>query len=314
MVFTPSIISIYILNFIFFIFATIAFYISIKIYKNWDMNSTSKKQYSLEKQSYLTATIIKYIFIIKLPLFLFFIFTIDSLSNLLVGAMCGAGVIDAAQNGVNLLVLKIINIYLFGFWLILHKIDINNENLPYTRIKFALFLVLYFLLCIELIVEIMMFSSIDPSVMVSCCGTLYSSTSSTYVSNFINTDNKILISIFYINFLLIILSGTFKKEYIFSILNITFIIISIVSLIGFFGTYIYELPTHHCPFCFLQKDYYYVGYLLYTTLFLGTFFGIVVPFFRKKKFYKYSLIFNTLYTLLVSLYPLTYYLKNGVWL
>jgi len=90
-----------------------------------------------------------------------------------------------------------------------------------------------------------------------------------------------------------------------------------VSLIAFFGTYIYELPTHHCPFCFLQKDYYYVGYLIYILLFSGTFYGVAVGFVQSKgneKNYKISMIFITLYVVLVSLYPVFYFIKNGVWL
>ena len=30
-----------------------------------------------------------------------------------------------------------------------------------------------------------------------------------------------------------------------------------------------QLPTHHCPFCLLQKDYHYIGYPLYISLFLA---------------------------------------------
>ncbi|MCD8478146.1 MAG: hypothetical protein LRY68_09925, partial [Sulfurospirillum sp.] len=46
--------------------------------------------------------------------------------------------------------------------------------------------------------------------------------------------------------------------YLFS--NLLFLFFAIVSLILFFSTYVYELPTHHCPFCLLQSDYYGVGY------------------------------------------------------
>jgi hypothetical protein len=40
-------------------------------------------------------------------------------------------------------------------------------------------------------------------------------------------------------------------------------------MISFICLYIYELPTHHCPFCILQKEYGYVGYVLYIALFGG---------------------------------------------
>ena len=49
---------------------------------------------------------------------------------------------------------------------------------------------------------------------------------------------------------------------------ITFVV-SIAALISFICVYFYELPTHHCPFCILQKDYHYVGYPLYITLLGG---------------------------------------------
>jgi len=76
------------------------------------------------------------------------------------------------------------------------------------------------------------------------------------------------------------------------------------------------LPTHHCPFCFLQKDYYYVGYLIYSVLFIGTFYGLIVGFKNNKevKTYKISLFFNFIYVVIVSLYPIVYYIQNGVWL
>ena len=53
-------------------------------------------------------------------------------------------------------------------------------------------------------------------------------------------------------------------------------IISIASLVSFISIYIYELPTHHCPFCFLQKEYGYIGYALYLLLMAGGLAGMSV--------------------------------------
>ncbi len=316
MLLSPEVLSLFILNLIFLFFGMIAFLLSIKIFLKWDINSTTNIQYTLEKQSFLTATIIKYIFMIKLPLFLYFIFTLDKISSLLTGAMCAAGVVDATSYGTYLLVIKVINLYLFGFWLTLHYSDIKDENLPYTKLKFGLFIIIFFIFIFEIILESIMFSSIDISKMVDCCGTLYSSTSSSYISNIFLIDSKIILSLFYTNYFAIVVFYIFKKKFLFTLANLSFIIISIISLISFFGTYIYELPTHHCPFCFLQKDYYYVGYMIYSLLFIGTFNGLVVGFMGKTNYvdYKLSLLFNSLYVIIVSIYPVIYFLKNGVWL
>lgn len=319
MILIPEVLAILILNFIFLLFSSIAFYLSLKIFLKWNSDSNATLQYTLEKQSYLAATIIKYIFLIKVPLFLFFIFTLDKISNVLTGAMCAAGVVDATDYGNYLFVLKIINLYFFAYWLALHNEDMKHENQPYTKIKFGLFIVAFSLFISELFLEVLMFSSIDLEDVVDCCGVIYSSSASSYISAVFTIKPTILLSLFYINFILIILFYLYKRNYIFSILNIFFIIISIITLITFFGTYIYELPSHHCPFCFLQSDYYYVGYILYTLLYIGTFYGIIAGFLETEKEsriknYKKSILFNSLYVGLVTFYPLLYYIKNGVWL
>ncbi len=232
-----------------------------------------KKQYTLEKQSFLSATIIKYILSIKILLFIFFIFTLDKISNVLTGAMCAAGVVDATSYGIYLLLFKLINIYLFGFWLVVHKFDMETETLEYTKLKFGLFIFIFFLFISEIILEITMFSSIDVDKLVSCCGTLYSNSETSYLSSIFALNSSYLLMAFYGTFLLLVISYFIKNDYIYIIFNLIFLILAIITLIIFFGTYIYELPTHHCPFCMLQKEYYYIGYILYFTLFVGTFYG-----------------------------------------
>jgi hypothetical protein len=315
MLLSPEVLTIQILNIIFVIFAIVALYLSINIVLNWNINDTTSIQYALEKQSFLAATIIKYILAIKIPLFLFFIFTLDKISISLTGAMCAAGVVDATIYGTYLFVLKIINIYLFAFWLILHNLDIKNESLPYTKIKFGFYIAIFFTFISEVIVEFLMFDSIDVDKMVSCCGTIYSSSATSAISSIFMIDHTILLAVFYTLFIILIITYKYGLDFIYSITNFFFLLISIISLISFFGTYIYELPTHHCPFCFLQKEYYYVGYLIYSLLFIGTFYGFVASAIKtNKSYYTLALWFNFAYVLLVSAYPVVFYIKNGVWL
>ncbi len=319
MLLTPEVLTISILNLLFFIFASIAFYFSVKIVLKYDNNATTTMQYNLEKQSYLVATIIKFIFYFKVLLFVFFIFTLDDISNILPGAMCGAGVVNATQYGTYLLILKIINLYIFAYWLVLNNEDMKSEEQPYLKFKFKVYIFAFFLLLLEIGLESAMFFSIDTKNVVDCCGSIFSTTDGTYMAYLLNIDPSILLSSFYAIFLLIIFSYIIKNKYLFSLLNLLFVVVALVSLIAFFGTYIYELPTHHCPFCLLQKDYNYIGYFLYIFLFIGTFYGIVIGVinFTKEEEnikYKISLFFTTLYVILVSYYPLAYYMKNGVWL
>jgi len=319
MLLTPEVLTIHILNLLFFIFASIALYFSIKIVAKYDLNATTPLQYTLEKQSYLVAVIIKFIFYVKVLLFLFFIFTLDDIANILPGAMCGAGVVNATQYGTHLLILKIINLYIFAYWLVLNSKDMQSEKQVYLKRKFRVYILAYFLLLLEIGLESMMFISIDTKSVVDCCGAIFSKIDGSYMAHLLSINPLLLVSSFYITFVPIVIFYRIKNRYLFSLVNLLFVIIALISLIGFFGTYIYELPTHHCPFCMLQKDYNFIGYFLYIFLFIGTFYGIVlglIPFSKEEEEIKYkiSLFFTSLYLLCVSYYPFAYYMKNGVWL
>jgi len=319
MLLTPEILTLDILNLLFLLFATVAFFFSVKILVQYRADETTSLQYKLEKQSYLVATIIKFIFAIKIPLFIFFIFTLDKISTVLPGAMCGAGVVNATQYGTPLLMLKILNLYLFGYWIVLNNEDMKSEDRKYLKLKFFIFSFAYILLLIEIVLQMSMFFSIDVNSVVDCCGSIYSTTNGTYMADIIGAKPFYLLTLFYGVYLFIIAAYITKNRYFYSISNLLFMIIALISLIGFFGTYIYELPTHHCPFCMLQKDYHYVGYFLYTFLFVGTFYGVVLGLiaFSKKESdlrFKISIFFDTLYVVVITAFPLFYYLKNGVFL
>lgn len=315
----PEILTLYILNALFVAFAFIAFVLSVQIILKWDSNATTPLQYSLEKKSYLGSTIIKYVFYVKLPLFMFFIFTLDKISFILPGAMCGAGVVNSSDYATILLFLKLINLYLFAYWLVLDAQDMMDETQAYLKKKFVVFTALFASLIVEVILEGVTFNAIDVKSVVDCCGEIFSNNDDTYLSSALNLSPEVLLSLFYSNFILMVLVSVKKNSYVFALLNLLFIVISLLSLVAFFGTYVYELPTHHCPFCFLQHEYGYVGYFLYGFLFVGTFNGLVVGFVPFKgdellKRYRYSLAFNFIYLLLVTLYPVAFFIRNGVWL
>jgi len=319
MLLTPEIITIEILDIIFVAFATVTFFIALRVVFAWERDATTKKQYTLQLQSYLGATIIKFIFYLKIPLFLFFIYTLDSLAHLLPGAMCGAGVVNATVYGTPLLFIKILNVYLFGYWIVLHKEDMQTKTQIYMKRKFFIYLIAYFLLLGEIILEFQLFGGLDVSKVVDCCGAIFSTTDKSYLAEVLGMNTTLLLTLFYGVFSALIIAFIVKNRYFFSLVNLLYLIISLIALIAFFGTYIYELPTHHCPFCLLQKDYHYIGYILYTFLYLGTFYGLVLGFIdfdeQKASFYrKISLTCNAIYLFLVSYFPLSFYLKNGVWL
>jgi hypothetical protein len=319
MLITPEIIGLSIVDTLLLLFATVAFVVSISIVKNYDRDATTGLQYSLEKQSYLVSVIIKYMLAVKVVLFLFYIFALDKISFAIPGAMCAAGVVNADPLTTPLLFLKIINLYLSLFWIVLDREDMKDEKEPYHTLKFRFFLLLYLLIVIEIFIELYTLLGIDVNSVVDCCGAIFSDKSGSYIALFLNMPSSLIVTLFYGLYALLLFAKVIQNRYLFSFLNLLFLIIAIVSLIAFFGTYIYELPSHHCPFCLLQQDYNFIGYFLYIALFLGTFNGLVVGFvaFKQEELqqrYVKSLVYNLLYLLVVSYFPLLYYLQNGVWL
>jgi hypothetical protein len=60
---------------------------------------------------------------------------------------------------------------------------------------------------------------------------------------------------------------TGKGARLFSCFSTGLFFLSLTAVISFISLYFYELPTHHCPFCILHKEYHYIGYLMYLSLF-----------------------------------------------
>jgi len=287
--------------------------------KRWDFTASSSLQYRLEKMGYLVGVSIFFIALVKIVLFPFFANLIDSLSEIVPGAMCGAGVMGANEYGLPLLGLKIVIIYLCGVWLLLNREDMNAKNYPLMRKKLIFFVVLFSLILLEFILQIVYFLNIELKEPVACCSLIFGNISTGDKIPF-GLDITALLLLFYLLFALSVLSSWMKNSFLTFVANGFFLYISYYALVYFFGTYIYELPTHQCPFCMLQKEYNYIGFFLYFSLFLGTFFGMahfVLKLLSKKSLDRvliYSLIFNTIFVISCTLYPTIYYLKNGVFL
>ena len=295
----------------------ISFFISIQILKNWDYTKSNSLQYNLEKKAYLVILIISFALFSKKVTFFYFIYSIDSLTFLVHGAMCAAGIFSSNDFGNFSLVLKVINLFFIGFWIILNYLDLKQKDYKYTKLKFSFFIIIFVLFSVELILDLYFLINIPTKEPVECCSVIFGVNSvSTNIPFNLNIPN--LITIFYLLYILTVISSLQKKSLLLLFSNILFTYLAYFSVTYFFSTYIYELPTHQCPFCMLQTEYNFIGYFIWSSLFLGLFFSICTNIFskfeglNKGKIYKLSLIFNSIFVLLVSFYVARYYILNGV--
>jgi len=303
---------------ILFALLLVAFFVSLKIVLKWDFESFSPAQFKLEQQAYLVTTIILFVFAIKFFLTLYFTFTIDVLSLLVPGAMCSAGVITANSYGSPLLVLKLLILFGLTLWLYVNFYDVRTKNYQWFKEKSFLFMGIFLLIVVELGLDFFYFSNIDTHLPVSCCSALFGQLEGANPLPF-GLDIKMLLILFYLLFVMVILTLVSKQSVLYIVSNILFLYVAYFAVVYFFGTYIYELPTHKCPFCMLQKEYYYVGYLVWSSLLLGSYMGIssaITSLWLKKEFKSYKMVMGLLgfFVLICTGYVVVFYGGNGVFL
>ncbi len=302
---------------ILYILLFVAFLSTLGLLKRWNFDAFTTEQFTLENRSYLVMTIIFFVMLLKVILLPYFVYTIDNLSDLIPGAMCGAGVVKANEYGNPLLSLKIIILFLSGLWLSINSIDLKEKSYPYLKLKSWFFVLIFVFLSTEYILDILYFTHIETTNPVSCCSVIFGQTGGANGLPFGLDISKLLI-LFYLLFALVILTTVSEMAVMSIIASLLFGVIAYYSVVYFFGTYIYELPTHLCPFCMLQDHYFYVGYLLWGLLMLGVFLSIdaaiMQSFFKQpaNSLKRVSLLLLSVFVLLCSAYVGVYYFKNGV--
>ena len=281
------------------------------ILKKYQPGATSELNYALEKKSYLISVAVSVALVIKIFLVAFFTYSLDELSLIVPGAMCGAGVISSNAYGEPLLSLKLFILLLSCVWLLLNKADTLSKDAQYFKKKMWFFIILYILISLELLLSFNFFTLIETQNPVLCCSVIY-----TDITNPIpfNLSKYQLLALFTFLYTCIIFLAVKKYKIALLFVSLFFTYIAYYAIVYFFGAYIYELPTHKCPFCMLQKDYYYVGYSIYITLFLGVYKVFVLQFKFSKYDIKSLLIFFTLHVGILYAYFLMYIIRNNAFL
>jgi hypothetical protein len=258
-----------------------AAFFGLQILRGWDIRNGSELQLNLERKTYLISTLVSYAFGFQLISFFLFIYTADSLCHLLVGAMCAVGTLSANPYGFPTLILKLYNFVMGGLWLIVNFTDNKSSEYPLIRKKYFLLLALAPSMLVEALVQAKYFLSLQPNVITSCCGSLFSEAAEGITADISSFPPLPMGIVFSASMLFTLVTGIFHYRrgicgYIFSVSTAITFVISIAAILSFISPYIYELPTHHCPFCILQREYGYIGYLFYGTLLGGGVTGIGV--------------------------------------
>jgi hypothetical protein len=291
MIFHPAILALYVSSLLGAFLISYSSYFGVQILRRWDIRSGSETQLLLERKTYLISTILTYIFAFQLVSLFLFIFTVDRLHSLFVGAMCAAGTLKVNEFGYSTLILKIGIFLLAGVWLILNHADNQGYDYPLIKKKYLILLILAPFVLAEMVLQAVYFLQLQPNIITSCCGSLFSAGNRGFTAELASLPAGGMMILFYASMSVTGAAAVYfyrkgKGGYVFSILSGMNFLVSLAAIISFISLYYYELPTHHCPFCILQKEYGYIGYPLYLSLFGGVVAGIgagILPAFRNVK-------------------------------
>ncbi|OGD23023.1 MAG: hypothetical protein A2W03_04600 [Candidatus Aminicenantes bacterium RBG_16_63_16] len=252
-----------------------------QILGRWDLRSGSEAQLGLERKTYLISTLLAFVFTFELLSLFLFIFTADRLHTFFVGAMCAAGTLHVNAFGYPALLLKAINFVLAGTWLILNAADIRGYDYPLTKKKYAYLLALAPLILAETALQTAFFLKMKPDITTSCCGSLFGASGGSVAADLASLPVAPMKAVFGLSLLLTLASGFYfllkgRGGSLFAALSGVNLIVSLLAILSFISIYFYELPSHHCPFCILQKEYGFLGYPIYLAVLGGGICGLGV--------------------------------------
>lgn len=264
-----------------------AAYHGVRIIRHWNIHSGSELQLELERRTYLVATVMSYALGFQLLSLFLFIYTADTLSPLFVGAMCAAGSLKVNGFGYPALVVKIVSCLLAGLWLVVNATDNKAHDYPLIRTKYWLLLLLTPVVLAETVLQGRYLLSLRPNIITSCCALVFSTESNTVLSDLLSLPRLWAQTAFIASTIITLALGLAvylktKGVLLFSLASFLHFLLSIGALISFISIYVYELPTHHCPFCILHQEYGYIGYPLYGAMLVsavsGMGSGVIHPF------------------------------------
>ena len=287
MLYHPAILSLLVGSALTSLMLVYSAYYGVLLLRRWDLESGSELQLSLERRTYLVSTVLNYVFGFQLLSLFLFIYTADRIHTSFVGAMCAAGTLNVNGYGYPALILKCVNFLLAGQWLILNAADNRGYDYPLIRKKYLLLLGITPFFLAEAAVQTLFFLNLKPDVITSCCGALFSFERRGVPEGVASLPKLPLIAGFYLGMAVCLAAGLLywargKGAYLFSAASTAAFLLSAAALVSVIGLYIYEMPSHRCPFCIIQREYGHVGYLLYLGLLgggvTGGGVGLLMPF------------------------------------
>ncbi|MBF0247364.1 MAG: hypothetical protein HQL36_04740 [Alphaproteobacteria bacterium] len=251
----------------------------VRVLRRWDIASGRHGQLVLERRTYLFSVLLAFVMVAELLSLLLFVFNADRMSAQFVGAMCAVGTLNANAFGFPALILKIAVFFLASVWLIVNHVDNMGYDYPLIRVKYAMLIVIAPVVLAAAGVQAAYFLDLDPEVITSCCGKLFTQDATGVSAELAGLDEKAALVLLFGSLALAgvvaaVHARTGQGGMLYGAVSVLVFVAAIAGIVSVVSLYVYEHPNHHCPFCLLKPEYGYFGYWLYVPLFAGTVLGM----------------------------------------
>jgi hypothetical protein len=252
---------------------------ALHLLRHWNPASGSERQIALERRTYLVSTLVGLSLLMGLPALALFVHNADAMAPFFTGAMCAVGSLKANAWGMPALFTMLAGFFLAAAWLVLNHLDSLGWDTPLIRGKYRLLLLLAPLAVTQAVLLWLYTLNLNPEVITSCCGSLFGPAAGGVAAEMAAVPVATAMPLFFGGLLLTLAVGTVflargRFGSLFGLLAGLHFPLALAALVAFIAPYIYEQPNHHCPFCLLQAEHGYAGWVLYLPLFLGTAAGI----------------------------------------
>jgi hypothetical protein len=311
---------------------------ALAIVRNFQPGEDSIRQIALENQAWLAALLIRYGLVLQILSLVLLVLAADAFARVLPGAMCATGAFLANPYGLPALTIKLAAALVYGGWLVVHHLDLQCEDLPFTRTKFLLLLVLLPLVIGDSYLLFRYLVDLEPDILTSCCGVVLAKEAGPEQLWFATLSEENLLLAIVIFALILWLTALFllraapttagrgAAAVLLLAGSPVFAALALLTITLVISPYVYALPSHRCPFDLFAAEYSYFGVPLYLALFAAVFSGLaagiaglatrrrevgaILPRFSHRSLRSF-LVFLPIFFLIAAFHPLRYLLGGG---
>lgn len=254
---------------------------ALRVLRFWEPGSDSSRQIRLENEIWLSSTLVSYGLGFQIVTLILFILAADQFCQVIVGAMCATGALLANPYGMPALMVKLGGVFFYGFWILIHQLDIRSEHYPLVRIKCAALLMLMPLLVLDVGLQTLYIAGIKPDIITSCCAVVFGEGAGHDANLLTGFGQREMLAAFIASIAVLAVAGAaLLKRWrpwlalLYAVGWLWFFGLSLVVITTVISSYVYAMPYHKCPFCLLKPEYHYFGFALYGALIPAAFFGV----------------------------------------